>query len=178
MYIYGYRAYHKLISTNPSNLGVPVKFRNALVSAATVGVLAPLSLVATAAPAQAHVSTCNIVSVGKPAIDRQSHMVGGVGGSFKCDAVGNHHSYVGMKASVQVMTMNLPGERYDRFQTISSSIMRANVKMPKISGSLNTLGWAMKGQNKTYRIEFEIAIVGPHGVIPKRAVGARTVGIA
>ncbi len=130
-------------------------------------------LVVTASPAQAHVSRCNIEFVGLPLVDRARGMVGGVAGEFKCDPFDNHHAYIGMKGEVQVMTMNLPGSRWDRFQTLSSGISRANTT--KSRASLSTVGWCMKG-NRTYRMKFTIVMVGTSGTVTKSETGFRKTG--
>lgn len=82
-----------------------------------------------------------------------------------------------MKGEVQVMTLNLPGTKFDRFQTIASSITRANSE--RRSASINTTGWCPGGksaQRDTFKLRFTIYIVGAHGVIRKSQGGVRTVG--
>lgn len=141
--------------------------RNKIASVLTGGAVAlaaVLAPVATATPAQAHVSKCE---VGKPPMPTLAgpQYVGGFG-SYACEPYTAHHTYVEMKMEVQVLTLNLFGDRFDQFTTIygAGNMSPRRVQSTRMAGYGYPTVAPCLGTTKVYRIKATLASVGPHGV--------------
>lgn len=125
------------------------------------------TLVAMAMPASAHISKCDVNQPPPPSL-AGGRFVGGMGG-FECDRYGNHHTFVELKTEVQVLTVNLPGTRFDQWRTVIEpnglSPRRTRMTITEIDG-IPALAPCI-GQTNTYRIRDTLAVVGAHGVLSK-----------
>lgn len=132
--------------------------------------------------ALAHISRCN-PDMPSLASKAGRHFVGGIGG-FRCDDTANHHDFVELKMSVQKLTLNMPGTRFDQYGNViaddlnqytgvympgyMTALGREGDMSPRSVTSFNTNGRGYPTVapclgNGVYRIQAVLNIFGAHG---------------
>lgn len=122
-----------------------------------------------ASAAETHVSRCEITNLSTPG-KAGVQMVGGFGG-FDCDNFGNHHEYVEIKMEVEFRVLNLPGKKFDVYETLVGVHSPARYYSSKVDGQgypgiTKCMKHTIIG---TFKMKETLSIVGRHGVVQKIA---------